>query len=69
MAMTMTITRQTQGQIHLDSTLKERPQRLVTIDTFDQSDEETLPDQQKDNDRDKDNEKHPQRTILDTCDL
>ena len=60
--MTMTMTRQTQWQIHLDITLKERPQRLITFDTFDQSDEETLPDYQKDNDKDKyndnDNDKH-----------
>ena len=27
--------------------------RLVTFETFDQSDEETWPDQQKDNDKDK----------------
>ena len=44
-------------QIHLDITLKERPQRLITFVTFDQSDEETLPDTQKDNDNDKYNEK------------
>ena len=33
------------------------PQRLVTFETFDQSDKETLPDQRKDNDKDKYNEK------------
>ena len=31
--------------------------RLVTFETFDQSDEEIWPDQQKDNDKDKCNEK------------
>ena len=39
----------------------EWPQRLVTFETFDQSDEGTLQDQQKDNDKDnnkdKDNDK------------
>ena len=37
----------------------EQPQRFVTFETFDQSDEETLHDQQKDNDKvdDKDNNK------------
>ena len=41
--------------------LKEQSQRLVTFETFDQSDEGTWPDQQKDNekyeDKDKDNDK------------
>ena len=32
---------------------KDWPQRLVTFETFDQSDEETWPDQKKDNDKDK----------------
>ena len=32
----------------------EHPQRLVTFETFDQSDEETWPDQRKDSDKDKD---------------
>ena len=41
----------------MKNTLKEQSQRLITFDTFDQSDEETLPDQQKDNDKDKYNEK------------
>ena len=40
--------RQRQLPIHLENTLKERPQRLVTFETFDQSDEETWPDQKKD---------------------
>ena len=31
----------------------EWPERLVTFETFDQSDEETWPDQKKDNDKDK----------------
>ena len=37
----------------------------MTFETFDQSYEETWPDQQKDNEK----EEHPQRTFLDTCDL
>ena len=32
---------------------KERPLRLFTFETFDQSDEKTWPDQQKHNDKDK----------------
>ena len=39
--------RQRQLPIHLENTLKERPQRLVTFETFDQSDEETWPDQNR----------------------
>ena len=39
--------RQRQLQIHLENTLKEGPQRLVTFETFDQSDEETWPDQNR----------------------
>ena len=35
----------------------EWPKRLVTFETFDQSDEETWPDQQKDNDKDKGKDK------------
>ena len=34
-------------------TYKEQPERPVTFGTFDQSDEETWPDQKKDNDKDK----------------
>ena len=45
---------QWQRQIHFESTWKERPQRLVTFEIFDQSDEETWPDQKKDNDKYKD---------------
>ena len=37
----------------------------MTFETFDQNDEETWPDQQKDNDKDKDNDK----TNLVTCDI
>ena len=40
--------------MHLENIFKERPQRLVSFETFDQSDEGTWPDQQKDNDNDKD---------------
>ena len=55
------------------------PKRPVTFETFDQSDEETRPVQQKDNDKDKYNDKykdngkefrqHHQRAVLETCDL
>ena len=45
--------RQRQRQRHLENTFKERPQSRVTLETFDQSDEGTWPDQQKDNDKDK----------------
>ena len=41
----------------MEKTLKEQPKRPVTIETFDQSDEETWPDQQKDNNKYKDNDK------------
>ena len=53
----------------------------MTFETFDQSDEGTFPDQQKDNDKDKDKDKdkamtktntfreHLQRATLETCDL
>ena len=43
--------------MHLESTFKERSQRLVTFETFDQMDEERGPDQKKDNDKDKYKEK------------
>ena len=39
--------RQWQRQIHLENTFKERSSRLVTFETYDQSDYETWPDQQK----------------------
>ena len=39
---------QWQRQRHLENTLKERPMRLLTFQTFDQSDKDTWPDQQKD---------------------
>ena len=35
----------------------EHSERLVTLETCDQSDEETWPDQKKDNDKDKDKDK------------
>ena len=35
------------------NTTNERPQRLVSFETFDQSDEKTWPDPKKDNDKDK----------------
>ena len=50
--------RQRQWQIHLKNTFKEQSLRLLTFETFDQSDEKTWADQQKDNDEDKDNDKH-----------
>ena len=36
-----------------ENTTPEWPQRLVTLETFDQGDEDTWPDQQKDDDKDK----------------
>ena len=47
------IERQWQWQIHLKNTFKEQSLRLLAFETFDQSDEKTWPDQQKDNDEDK----------------
>ena len=47
---------QWQWQIHLENTFKEQSFRLLTFETFDQSDEETWPDQQKDNNEDKHND-------------
>ena len=51
----------------------------MTLETFDQGNEETLHDQQKDDDKDKDTDKdndkdkyireHLQRATLETCDL
>ena len=41
--------------------MKEWPWRLVTFETFDQSDEGTWLDQQKDNDKDKDKDKDNDR--------
>ena len=41
----------------MKNTLKEQSQRLMTFQTFDESDEETRPDQKKDNDKDSDNDK------------
>ena len=38
-------------------TFREHPQRLMTFETFDQRNEETRPDQQKENDKDNDNDK------------
>ena len=40
----------------LKNTTIEHSERFVTFETFDQSDEETWPDQQKDNDKDNDND-------------
>ena len=40
----------------LKNTTIQRSERLVTIATCEKSDEETWPDQQKDNDKDKDND-------------
>ena len=73
--------RQWQRQIHLESTFKERSQRLVTFDPFDQSDEETWPDQKKTMTKTKTKtmtkkmtktnifREHRQSVILETCDL
>ena len=49
---------QRQRQLHLENTFKKQSLRLLTFETFDQSDEKTWADQQKDNDEDKDNDKH-----------
>ena len=38
----------------MENTFIEQPKRLFTFETFYQSDDETWPDQQKDNDKDKD---------------
>ena len=43
-------------QIHLKNTFKEQSLRLLNFETIDQSDEETWPDQQKDNNEDKHND-------------
>ena len=47
--------RQRQWQKHKENTLYERPLRLGIFEAFDQSDEETWPDQEKDNDKDNGN--------------
>ena len=52
-----------QRQWHLENTFKERSLRLLTFETFDQGDEKTWPDQQKDNDEDKDNDKVNEKYI------
>ena len=73
--------RQTQWQRHLEDTFKEQSWRLLTFETFDQSDEETWPDQKKTMTKAKAKTKtktvtktntyreHLQRAILETCDL
>ena len=45
---------QRQWQLLLENTFKEPSLRLLTFETFDQSDEKTWPDQQKVNEEDKD---------------
>ena len=40
----------------MKNTIIQHSERLVTLETFDESDEETWPDQQKDNNKDKDND-------------
>ena len=42
---------------NLENSLKKQSKRLVTSETLDQSDEETWPDQQKYNNKDKDKDK------------
>ena len=60
--------RQWQWQRHFEKTLKDRHKRLATFETFDQSDEETWPNQHKYNDKDKykdndnDKDKYIERT-------
>ena len=53
------------------ATFKERSLRLFTFETFDQSGEETRPDQQKDNNKYKDKyiREHLERAIFGTFDL
>ena len=41
-----------------ENTFKEQSLRLSTLETFDQSDGETWPDQQKDNNKDNDDDKY-----------
>ena len=55
--------RQRQIQWHLENTFKEQSLRLLTYETFDQGDEKTWPDQQKDNGEDKDNDKDNDKYI------
>ena len=47
-----------QRQLHLENTFNERSYRLLTFDIYDQSDEETWPDRQKDNYSDNDKDKY-----------
>ena len=54
--MTMTITNTFRA-------FKERSLALLTVETFDQSGEETRPGQQKDNNKDNDNGKYIWRTL------
>ena len=67
--------RQWQRQIHLENTFKERSQRLVTFETFDQVDEERWSDQKKTmtktntKTKTKTFREHLQRAIAETCDL
>ena len=57
--------------MHLKNTFQEQPQRLVTFNTFDQSDEGTWPDQKKYNDKDKgkDKDNHKDNNIDNPRDL
>ena len=50
----------------LKNTTIEWPQKLVTLETFDQGDEETWPDQKKDNDKNKDKDNDKDKYILRT---
>ena len=54
--------------MHLKSTFEERSQRLLTFETFEQSDEETRHDQKNNNDKEKykdnDKDKYMYRTPL-----
>ena len=69
--------RQWQRQIRLENTFRERSKILVTFETFDQSDEETWPDQKytmtntktKTMTKTKTFRKHLQRAILEPCEL
>ena len=51
--MTLSLTDSLTHSVTFTFDITEWPQRLVTLETFDQGDEGTGPDQKKDNDKDK----------------
>ena len=52
----------TKTKTNTNTNTKSDPRDFMTFETFDQRDDETRPDQQKENDKDKDNDKDIQRT-------